>query len=160
AGHLSRLAELARQAYEQKRTKDCLDLTRAMLLIDPENADAQWMRLSIQSEMQRDLENSRAFLRQAQSRTETAVPSDSQLNSDDEPVEPLPTATPDSTRTSGTRWLAGASVISVLIVIGATVVATMPGFRTKPNPLQSSLAVASASDGPKQIMNENTAPPD
>ena len=34
-GNLSKLTELARQAYEQKRTKDCLDLTRTMLLLDP-----------------------------------------------------------------------------------------------------------------------------
>src|SRR6516225_1532787 len=68
---LPRLAEQARQAYEQKRTKDCLDLTRAILLIDPENTAAHWMRSSIQSEMHRDLENARAFLREAQSK-ETA----------------------------------------------------------------------------------------
>src|SRR6266566_204297 len=37
-GNLCKLIELARQAYEQKRTKDCLDLTRAILLIDPDNA--------------------------------------------------------------------------------------------------------------------------
>src|SRR5215475_11577490 len=66
-GNLSKLAELARQAYEQKRTKECLDLTRAIVLMDPDNADAQWMRSSIQSELHRDLENARAFLRQANS---------------------------------------------------------------------------------------------
>src|SRR5215472_17981242 len=66
--NLPKLAELARQAYERKDAKECLDLTRAMLLIDPENSDAQWMRFSIQSDMHRDLENARAFLRQAQSK--------------------------------------------------------------------------------------------
>src|SRR5215471_20541759 len=66
-GNLSGLTELAREAFEQKRTKDCLDLTRAMLLLDPGNADAQAMRLSIQSEMHRDLDSARAFIRQAQS---------------------------------------------------------------------------------------------
>jgi hypothetical protein len=60
-GYLSKLAMLARQAYDQKRTKDCLDLTRAMLLIDPDNVDAQRMRSSIRSQMQRDLEDARAF---------------------------------------------------------------------------------------------------
>jgi hypothetical protein len=70
--NLPKLAELARQAYEQKRTKDCLDLTRAILLIDPDNSTAHWMRSSIQSELHRDLENARAFLRQAQSK-ENAV---------------------------------------------------------------------------------------
>src|SRR5690242_11200322 len=70
--NLPKLAEEARQAYEQKRTKDCLDLTRAILLIDPDNSTAHWMRSSIQSELHRDLENARAFLRQAQSK-ENAV---------------------------------------------------------------------------------------
>ena len=66
--NLSRLAELARQAYQQKRTKDCLDLTRAILLIDPDHAQAQSMRSALQSEMHRDLENAREFLRQAASK--------------------------------------------------------------------------------------------
>src|SRR6516225_10766012 len=81
---LPRLAEQARQAYEQKRTKDCLDLTRAILLIDPENAAAHSMRSSIQSEMQRDLEDSRALLRQAQS----GENADSQLQTPVEPPSP------------------------------------------------------------------------
>ena len=62
------LIELARQAYEQKRIKDCLDLTRAILLIDPDNALAQSLRSSMQSELHRNLENVSAFLRQAQSK--------------------------------------------------------------------------------------------
>jgi hypothetical protein len=67
-GNLSRLAGLARQAYEQKRTKDCLDLTRAILLVDPDNADALWMRSSVQSQIRQDLEYAHAFLLQAQSK--------------------------------------------------------------------------------------------
>ena len=63
--NLSRLADLARQAYGQKRTKDCLDLTRAILLIDPDNTEAQLMRSAIRSEMHQDLENTRALLRSA-----------------------------------------------------------------------------------------------
>ena len=67
-GNLSKLAGLARQAYEQKRNKDCLDLTRAILLIDPDDAEALSMRSSVQSEIRQDLENARAFLLQAQSK--------------------------------------------------------------------------------------------
>lgn len=63
--NLSKLAGLARQAYDQKRTKDCLDLTRAILLIDPDNTDAHWIRSSVQSQIHQDLENARAFLLQA-----------------------------------------------------------------------------------------------
>src|SRR5947209_262282 len=62
---LSRLTELARQAYHQKRTKNCLDLVKAILLIDPENAEAQLMRSSIRMEMHLDLENARTLLRDA-----------------------------------------------------------------------------------------------
>lgn len=87
-GNLSKLAGLARQAYEQKRTKDCLDLTRAILLIDPDNADAQWMRSAVQSQIQKDLENARAFLQQAQSKE----PSESQTVA--APVDPAMSANP------------------------------------------------------------------
>src|SRR6476661_6518044 len=76
-GELSRLAELARQAYERKDTRKCLDLTRAMLLIDPDSADAQRMRSSIQSDIHRDLENARAFLRQVHSKEDGGQPSPS-----------------------------------------------------------------------------------
>jgi hypothetical protein len=68
---LSNLAELARQAYQNKRIKDCLDLTRAILLIDPENAEAHLMRSSIQSELYQDLENARALLRSAQGKDDS-----------------------------------------------------------------------------------------
>src|SRR5437867_11320080 len=43
------LATLAKQAYEQKRANNCLALTRAILLIDPENAEARAMQAAIQS---------------------------------------------------------------------------------------------------------------
>jgi len=66
--NLPKLAELARQAFEQRRTKECLDLTRAILLIDPEHKAAQSMRSSIQSEMQRDLDKARSFIRAAQAK--------------------------------------------------------------------------------------------
>ena len=62
---LAQLTELARQAYHQKRTKNCLDLVKAILLIDPENAEAQLMRSSIRMEMHLDLENARTLLRDA-----------------------------------------------------------------------------------------------
>src|SRR5262245_52479006 len=95
---LSKLAEMARQAYDQKRTKECLDLTRAILLIDPDNTDAQWMRSAIQSELHRDLESARAFLRQAQSKDNSAEQSPSNHSAtpasspdaDSEDLEALP----------------------------------------------------------------------
>ena len=63
-GNLAALTERAREAFEEKRMKDCLDLTRAMLLVDPGNAEAQSMRLSVQSEIHRDLDHSEQSIRQ------------------------------------------------------------------------------------------------
>lgn len=57
--NLRTLSAEAREAFEQKRTEDCLNLIQAILLIDPDHATAQWMRSSIESEMQRDRENAR-----------------------------------------------------------------------------------------------------
>jgi len=151
-GNLPKLAELARQAYEQKRTKDCLDLTRAILLIDPDNADAQWMRSSIQSVMQRDLENARAFLRQAHSgenpehshESETADLPDA---ADADSLLPVP----DSSRMPGTRWLVGATVL----IIAGVVIASLPRFRSKSNAAAVSAPALSASGGTKPLMNAN-----
>src|SRR5262245_34663827 len=143
-GNLPKLAELARQAYEQKRTKDCLDLTRAILLIDPDNADAQWMRSSIQSEMQRDLENARAFLRQAHSNENTEHSTEIETASvpdDDADADSLLPAN-DSARMPGTRWLVGATVL----IIAGVVIASLPRFRSKSNAAAASPPALSASD--------------
>jgi hypothetical protein len=43
------LITLAKQAFEQNRAHNCLALTRAILLIDPENAEAHAMQAAIQS---------------------------------------------------------------------------------------------------------------
>ena len=142
-GNLAKLTELARQAYERKNTKDCLDLTRAMLLIDPENADAQSMRTAIQTDLHRDLENARAFLRQPQPVEKTEKPEviDVFVSVNTEPIESDPdtanmlpaflteTVPPPPPVSSGfpVRWFVGAAVI---VVLGAAA-ATLPWFRTK-----------------------------
>ena len=79
---ISKLSEMAQQAYERKDKKECLDLTRAMLLIDPQNANALWMRSSIQSDIQRDLDNSREFLRLAHSKESPEKPASAESPSD------------------------------------------------------------------------------
>src|SRR5437867_3226855 len=43
------LATMAKQAFEQNRTQNCLALTKAILLIDPDNAEALAMQSAIQS---------------------------------------------------------------------------------------------------------------
>jgi len=171
-GNLSKLTELARQAYEQKRTKDCLDLTRTMLLLDPENADAQWMRSAIQSEMQRDLENARAFLRQAHARENPQkeppeshdpvpelIPSDSRGEDIEPPVlsasAPDTPASPEARRMSGKQWLVSAGVLAVVILVGLAI-ASLPRPRVKPNPVQTTpLPPSGAPEPDTQILNAN-----
>ena len=71
---LPKLADLARQAYGQKRAKDCLDLTRAILLIDPENVEAQLIRSAIRAEIHQSLEDAQALLRSAQLKRNPEAP--------------------------------------------------------------------------------------
>jgi hypothetical protein len=133
---LPRLAEQARQAFEQKRTKDCLDLTRAILLIDPENSAAHSMRSSIQSEIHRDLENARAFLREAQPKQNQDKPS-APLPS---PVEPdaAQGTPPQTTRFhlwktfAESRWVSA----SALVALGVAA-ASFSQYLSKPNPVDA-----------------------
>src|SRR5215831_1616229 len=95
---LPKLAHLARQAYGQKRTKECLDLTRAILLIDPDNVEAQLMRSAIRAEIHQNLEDAQALLRSAQLKqtSETLQPSvstseeDPDLDAEGEEPQTLP----------------------------------------------------------------------
>jgi hypothetical protein len=74
---LPKLADLARQAYGQKRAKDCLDLTRAILLIDPENVEAQLMRSAIRAEIHQSLEDAQALFRSAKLKQNPEAPQSS-----------------------------------------------------------------------------------
>lgn len=136
--NLSRLAELARQAYQQKRTKDCLDLTRAILLIDPDHAQAQSMRSALQSEMHRDLENAREFLRQAASKetNEEEAQTATALPAEETPVEKtvlIPGAGRQSRQQFNRRW-----VLRVAMVAGVAIIfASLPRPRTRPTPVQA-----------------------
>src|SRR4051794_35495626 len=53
---LAELAQLARQAFEEKRRKQSLALTNAILKIDPENKEAfvvqSWVRADLQQEFE------------------------------------------------------------------------------------------------------------
>jgi hypothetical protein len=62
---LSELAVLARRALEEKRRKDCLALTSAMLKIDPENQDARVMQSWIRSDLQRENQQAYTLMRSA-----------------------------------------------------------------------------------------------
>jgi len=137
---LSRLAENARQAYAQKRTKDCLDLTRAILLIDPENVEAQMIRSSLQSEMQRDLEHERALLRQAQlnSPLETLETLESPPPKSPEPV-PVPSVLVQESRGGGkSRALIQAGILALVMVVLAVGIVTLWRSGAKPKPVEAS----------------------
>lgn len=160
-GNVSELVELARQAFEQKRTKHCLDLTRAILLIDPDNADAQSMRLSIQSEMHRDLDNARAFLRQAQSKENSEQQTHSRVEDSNPRLDPLVPISAPRTGTAvkfrlskGVGWLLGASAF---IIVGL-ILAALPRFRTTTNPVEPALLAAGASDIPKPLVTTDSPP--
>src|SRR6266571_3279846 len=175
-GNLCKLIELARQAYEQKRTKDCLDLTRAILLIDPGNAQAQSLRSSMQSELHRNLENVSAFLRQAQSKenpekqsepSRTAVPGNVELDSESnsaaliEATSPLAQAPDDSRRMPKIRSLVRAAVLVLLsaIVLGITVDSLVKPSTT-PKPVKASLRASTSVDSSEQIQNVNAPEPE
>jgi hypothetical protein len=59
------LATLARQAFQEKRRKECLVLTRSILAIDAENKEAQVIENWVRSDLQKDLEAARAVVQQA-----------------------------------------------------------------------------------------------
>jgi hypothetical protein len=148
--NLARFIEQARQAYEHKRTKDCLDLTRAILLVDPENVEAQLMRSSIQSEMHQDLENARALLRYAQPKDNldspappaiTPLPETLPVDVDtrkpaaslrERPPAPLPRRRREIVQPKKPRWFRRATVI---VCVGVVVVG-LPRFRNNPDAVQ------------------------
>ena len=154
---LPKLAELARQAFEQKRKKDCLDLTRAILLIDPDNSSAHSMRSVIQSEMQRDLEDARALLRQAQSKENAdgqSRPGDQRPPQETAPQEDAAAVPIIPRRTSRVGLLTCASVLLVLGLVALG----LPRFRTRSNPVAASPQILSASVTPSPLILEPAGP--
>ena len=139
---VSELAVLARQAYDQKRTKDCLDLTRAILLIDPDNADALQIRSSIQSRMQHDLENARAILRQRQVDLGEAQQPESNDSNDtgDTELEAVPVPPPAEVLPGRGKRLAAYVLIVVAIMLAVTAFA-VPSFRGARRSSTSSTAI-------------------
>jgi hypothetical protein len=59
---IASLAMRARDAYDQKRTKECLTLTKSLLTVDPENAEAKHLQSAIRSDIQRNLDDARALM--------------------------------------------------------------------------------------------------
>ena len=63
---LPQLVAQGRAAYEHKRTKECLELARQVLLSDPDNADAKALQAAVSTDIQRDLTDARALLEDAE----------------------------------------------------------------------------------------------
>src|SRR5262245_48880641 len=66
----SELAAQARAAYEQKRIRECLSLTKALLEADPENAEWQVMQSAIRADIRQDLHDARGLLEQSGTKDE------------------------------------------------------------------------------------------
>src|SRR6267154_577670 len=60
----------ARAAYQQTRIKECLALTKALLVIDPGNPAAIQLQTSIRADMQRDLSDARALIEESRNKPE------------------------------------------------------------------------------------------
>jgi hypothetical protein len=61
------LTAQARAAYQEKRTKECLDLTQRVLAADPGNSEANALREAVLADIQRDLQDARALLEDSRS---------------------------------------------------------------------------------------------
>jgi hypothetical protein len=132
-----------------------------MLLIDPDNLDAQRLRSLIQSEMHRDLDNARTFLRTAHSGEKSekesqpnlaAVPAALGRDADPERAKPSLSMPPPmfSADTSSRRmprkwWLAAAGILIVAALIGVA----LPRLRTDSKPVQSTLPAST----PPPVLN-------
>jgi hypothetical protein len=67
---LSELVALAKQAFEEKRRKGCMALTSAILKIDPQNNDAKHIQSLVQTDLQQDIKQAFAFMRDARTRVD------------------------------------------------------------------------------------------
>jgi hypothetical protein len=56
------LTAQARAAYQEKRTKECLELTHRVLAADPGNSEANGLREAVLADIERDLQDARALL--------------------------------------------------------------------------------------------------
>src|SRR5215467_14300972 len=66
----SELATQARAAFEQKRIRECLSLTKTLLEADPENSEAQTLQSAIRADIRQDLHDARGLLEQSGTKEE------------------------------------------------------------------------------------------
>ena len=67
---ISELATQARAAFEQKRIRECLSLTKTLLEADPENSEAQTLQSAIRADIRQDLHDARGLLEQSGTKDE------------------------------------------------------------------------------------------
>lgn len=142
--NLPKLTVQAREAYEQKRTRDCLELARAILLIDPHHDTAQWLLSSIESEMQRDPKNKRAFFPRFRSKDSAGNPA----GSGESPVTDKPLAENIFERAARFDWQQTFTkhplvLVTVLFAL-SFIIANFYFFLSRPNtadPLQDTNSV-------------------
>jgi cytoskeletal protein RodZ len=66
----SELATQARAAFEQRRIRECLSLTKTLLEADPENSEAQMLHSAIRADIRQDLHDARGLLEQSGTKDE------------------------------------------------------------------------------------------
>lgn len=70
AAGLVGLVYLARAAFEERRRKQCLEITAAILKIEPEHEEARTMRAAVRADLERDFTNARALAKEAQAKSD------------------------------------------------------------------------------------------
>jgi hypothetical protein len=67
------MAYLARQAFQEKRRRQCLEITDAILKIEPEHTEARTIQTSVRSELDRDFANAKSILKDAMAQNDRAL---------------------------------------------------------------------------------------
>jgi hypothetical protein len=73
AAGLVGLVYLAKQAFTEKRRKQCLEITGAILKIDPEHADARTIQDCVRAELVREFANAQAMVKEAQANSDPVL---------------------------------------------------------------------------------------
>jgi hypothetical protein len=68
AAGLVGLEYLARQAFEEKRRKQCLEITHRILKLEPDHVEARTIQTSVRSDLDRDLASAQSAVKDAQFR--------------------------------------------------------------------------------------------
>jgi len=73
AAGLVGLLYLAREAFEDKRRKQCLEVTSAILKIEPEHSEARTMQASVRADLERDFAGAQTLARDARSKSDRVL---------------------------------------------------------------------------------------